>query len=129
MARLGIIERGADIRVEWVPGHCGVQGNELADSCARDEATRAEKLRHARDERGDVTRQRQGMISISFVKAQARKRANKEWGRMVASLNRMRGYVTLRRPYDRCIPAVLRFLGRTGCGKLKEGVVLTSQTP
>ena len=101
MARLGIIERGADIRVEWVPGHCGVQGNEPAGSCARDEATRAEKLRHAKDERGDVTRQRQGMISISFVKAQARKRANKEWGRMAASLNRMRGYVTLRRPYDK----------------------------
>ena len=24
---------------------------------------------------------------------------------------------------ERCIPAVLRFLGRTGSGKLKEGVV------
>ena len=30
---------------------------------------------------------------------------------------------------EECIPAVLRFLGRTGCGKLKEGVVLTRRTP
>ena len=29
----------------------------------------------------------------------------------------------------RCIPAVLRFLGKTGCGKLKEGVALTGQAP
>ena len=78
VAKLGITERGAVIRVEWIPSHCGVQGNELADSCARDEATRAEKLRQAREERGDVTRQRQGMISISFIKAQARNTANKE---------------------------------------------------
>ena len=30
---------------------------------------------------------------------------------------------------ERCIPAVLRFLDRTDCGKLKEGVVLARQTP
>ena len=30
---------------------------------------------------------------------------------------------------ERCIPAVLRFLSRKGCGKLKEGIVLTRQTP
>ena len=29
---------------------------------------------------------------------------------------------------EKCIPAVLRFLDKTGCGKLKEGVVLTRQT-
>ena len=73
MARHGIIDRGAEVRIEWIPGHCGVQGNELADVCARDEATRAEKMRQARKERGDITRLRQGMISISFIKAQARK--------------------------------------------------------
>ena len=94
VARQGIIGRGASIRVEWVPGHCGVQGNELADSGARDEAIRAERLRQTREERGDVVRQKQGMISISFIKTQARRRANKEWGRMVAKLNKARGYVT-----------------------------------
>ena len=24
IAKLGIIDRGADIRIEWIPGHCGV---------------------------------------------------------------------------------------------------------
>ena len=37
---------------------------------------------------------------MSFIKAQARRRANKEWGRIVARLNRERGYVTLRRPQE-----------------------------
>ena len=32
-------------------------------------------------------------------------------------------------PDERCIPAVLRFLDKTGCGKLKEGAMLTRQTP
>lgn len=99
VARQGITERGADIRVEWIPGHCRAQGNELADGCARDEATRADRVKQAREERGGVTRQKQRMISISFVKAQVRKRANKEWGKMVASLNRISGHVALRRPH------------------------------
>ena len=44
------------------------------------------------------------------------------------------GHIAARRPGntpirvltsdERCIPAVLKFLGRTGYGKLKEGVVL-----
>ena len=109
MAKLGI-ERGASIRVKWVPGHCGVQGNELADGCARDGATRAERLGQARKERGDATRQKQGLISISFVKTRARKRANEERGRMVAMLNKTRGYATLRKPHDSIprIPEELR---------------------
>ena len=49
------------------------------------------------------------------------------------------GFVAARRPGntpirvlmsdERCIPAVLSFLGRTGCGKLKEGVILARRTP
>ena len=30
---------------------------------------------------------------------------------------------------ERCIPAVLTFLGSTGCGRLKEGVILSKRTP
>ena len=111
VAKLGIIKRGASIKVEWMPGHCGVQGNELADGCARDGATRAERLGQARKERGDATRQKQGLISISFVKTWARKRANEKRGRMVAMLNKARGYVTLRRPHD-SIPRIPEELQR-----------------
>ena len=48
---------------------------------------------------------------MSFIKGQARKRANQEWGRIVAGLNRERGYATLRRPQDR-IPRIPRGLQR-----------------
>ena len=111
IARLGIIDRGAEVRIEWIPGQCGVQGNELADSCARDEAAKAERLRMAREKRGDKTRMKQGAISISFIKGQARKRANQEWGRIVAILNRKRGYAALRKPPER-IPRIPRDLQR-----------------
>ena len=92
------------MRIKWIPGHCGVQGNELADMCTRDEAERVENLR-AREGKEDVTRQRQGAISITFIKAQARIRANKEWKKMIARLNSRRGYTTVRKPRDR-IPGI-----------------------
>ena len=44
IARLGIYDRGASVRVIWIPGHRGIPGNELADQCAGDEAIRAETL-------------------------------------------------------------------------------------
>lgn len=43
---------------------------------------------------------------MSFIKGQARKRANQVWRRIVARLNRERGYVTLRIPRER-IPKIL----------------------
>jgi ribonuclease HI len=37
---LSAAAEGHDIRWEWVRGHCGVEGNERADTLARDEARR-----------------------------------------------------------------------------------------
>ena len=31
VAKAGIIDRGAQVRIEWVPGHAEVPGNEFAD--------------------------------------------------------------------------------------------------
>ena len=67
-------------------------------------------------------------------------RRNRYKGRKGFYLNRQGGeHVAARRPEntsivvlmsdERCIPAMLKFLGRAGCGKLKEGVVLTGRTP
>ena len=49
--------------------------------------------------------------NMSFIKGQARTRANQEWGRIAARLNRERGYATLRRPQER-IPKIPRGLQR-----------------
>ena len=58
IAKFGIYDRRASLRVIWIPGHRGIPGNELADQCANDEATKAEDLRQAREERGDIVRLR-----------------------------------------------------------------------
>ena len=70
---------------------------------------RAETLRRGREERGDIARLRQGKISMSFIKSQARREANREWGTLVSLLDRKRSYTTLRRPRGN-IPKILREL-------------------
>ena len=110
IAKLGILDKGAQISIGWVPGHSGVPGNEIADMVAGDEAARAEKLRLAREERDDIIRAREGNISMAFIKGRARKEANREWMEMVKDMNRKRGFVTIRRRESQIprIPEVLR---------------------
>ena len=97
VARVGIYDRGASVRVLWILGHQGIPGNELADLCAGNEVERSEVLRRAREERGDIARLRQGNISMAYIKGQARKEANREWRSIITLLDRKRRYVTLRK--------------------------------
>ena len=78
---------------------------------AGNEAARAEELRRAREERGDLARARQENISMAYVKGRARKEANKEWVEILKELNRKRGYVTMRRKED-SVPRILEALRR-----------------
>ena len=48
---------------------------------------------------------------MSFIKSQARKEANREWGRIIARLDKDRGYATLRRPREG-IPRIPKDLQR-----------------
>ena len=110
VARTGIYERGARVRVSWIPGHRGLEGNELADACARNEAERAELLRKARSERKDTIREKRGKISLAYIKGQARKEANREWREIITRLSREQGNVMARKRRDEIprIPAILQ---------------------
>ena len=74
--------------------------------------TRRQELRDLGEpeRRWDIARLRQGSISMSFIKGRAGKEANREWGRLIAQLNRDRGYTTLQRPRESIpkIPGALR---------------------
>ena len=71
-----LVRRGATISIRWVPGHSGVQGNELADVWATEASNREDKTRSAG---GHDSTTRQGTRSLSFFKTQIKKRANMEW--------------------------------------------------
>ena len=74
VAVAGIIGRGARVQIEWVPGHAGVEGNELADDWAVDEVRRG-----SRGEKGEDTRRGTERISLAFLKAQREKEAVRAW--------------------------------------------------
>ena len=72
VARAGITDKGAQARIDWVPG---VSGNELADSWAVDE-TRWGKRRREGD--GNMSRGRVEKVSLAFLKARRKKKAIRE---------------------------------------------------
>ena len=66
MARAIVELPGAPVSVHWVPGHAGLEGNELADACAGEAAQRGVCLGPR-------------AVSVAFLKAQRSHRATAEW--------------------------------------------------
>ena len=74
IARAGIVDRRTQVQILWVPGHAGVPVNELADGWAVD-AARGERKREGRGRHG----KRMEKSSLSFLKAERKKKAVREW--------------------------------------------------
>ena len=74
-----LYQRGATVSIHWVPGHAGIEGNEIADQWAGDEAAR-EVARRART-LPSVTRTSLGSpgVSRTFLKTTLRSRAVSSW--------------------------------------------------
>ena len=77
VACAGIRDRGAQVQIEWIPGHAGVPGNELANSWTVEEAQRSERMSMERKSRRSTVGQKE-RVSLVFLKA-LRKEAVKEW--------------------------------------------------
>ena len=110
VARAGIYSRGATVSIQWIPGHRGVTGNELADAYARNEAERTEKLRGISDCREGISRRGKESVSLAFVKSRSRKEANIEWREMIRGLSQVRGRSRYKRRSEGIpkIPELLR---------------------
>ena len=66
--------QGVTVKINWVPGHAGIQGNEIADSAARNAALRQRK--EDREEKGYQCEE----VSVVWLKERRAKIAVKEWG-------------------------------------------------
>ena len=86
MAIRGIIgamktyQRGASISVDWVPGHAGVVGNEIADQWAADAAAREFRISSGVLSNSVRLGPSTSEVSRSFLRATLRHRAISSWG-------------------------------------------------
>ena len=103
--------RGASITVNWVPGHAGVLGNEVADQWAVDAA-----LRERRASRGSETvlavATADRTVSRAFLKSTFRKRAVCAWREEIR--RRSQGRRPYQVPTGEEIPRIPGVLQRTG---------------
>ena len=101
--------RGADININWVPGHTGVLGNEVTDQWAVDAASREHKARTGGgiDQTLRATGQK---TSKAFLKSVLRRRAIDGWRRDIE--RRSRGKRPYRIPKRGEIPRIPKELQR-----------------
>ena len=54
------------VNIQWVPGHSGILGNDIADSCAREAVAHQQRLR-------------QSFTSVAFIRRQIQYAGQREW--------------------------------------------------
>ena len=100
-------QRGVSVSIHWVPGHSGIDGNEIADQWAGDAAARELKRRGRTTYRAGMTAEAP-MVSRAFMKATIRHRAVNSWREsIVKGGSRRRSYVVLGRGTIPRIPPAL----------------------
>ena len=95
-----LAEREVDIWVHWVPGHAGIQGNEMADAAARDEVLRQGK--------GNRDREGPEEISVAWLRERRARKATREWREEIIARNHGRRAFAIPREgvRSRVLPAI-----------------------
>ena len=104
--------KGSTISIHWVPGHCGVVGNEVADQWASEAAEREIRTRGGSRPSPIHPPRECELTSRAFLRTVLRRKAMEDWRREIISRRKSRG--PYRVPSASEVPRIPRALQRAG---------------